>query len=57
MEERGEKALRSFYDDFRRALLMHRKGRLRLFFKLLFRNDESPLDLEVSVLEQLDFRV
>ena len=40
MEERGEKALRSFYDDFRRALLMHRKGRLRLFFKLLFRNDE-----------------
>ena len=57
MEERGEKALRSFYDDFRRALLMHRKGRLRLFFKLLFPNDESPLDLEVSVLEQLDFRV
>ena len=56
MEKHGEKALRNFYDDFRRALLMHRKGRLRFFSKILFPNDESPLDLEVPVLEQLDFR-
>ena len=56
MEKHGDKASRIFYDDFRRALLMHRKGRLRFFSKILFPNDESLLDLEVPVLEQLDFR-
>lgn len=56
MEKHGEKAMRDFYDDFRRALLMHRKGRLRFFSKILFPNDESPLDLGAPVLEQLDFR-
>ena len=56
-EKSDEQALRIFHDDFRRALLMHRKGRLRCFFKLMFPLEEGPLDSEVSVLEQLDFRV
>lgn len=57
MERNDEHALRVFHDDFRRALLMHRKGRLRLFCKLMFPSEESLLDSDVSLLEQLDFRV
>lgn len=35
---------------------MHRKGRLRFFSKLLFPHEHSPLDSEIPILEQLDFR-
>lgn len=57
MEKRDEPSLRIFYDDFRRALMMHRKGRLQLFSKLLFPDDESALDSDASLLENLDFRI
>lgn len=46
-----------FHDDFRRSLLMHRKGRLRCFFHLIFPNDVCPFDAEIAVLDQLDFRL
>lgn len=35
---------------------MHRKGRLRCFFKLLFPREVSPFDADIDLIEQLDFR-
>ncbi len=35
---------------------MHRKGRFRCFFKLIFPNEVSPFDADIDVFDQLDFR-
>jgi diguanylate cyclase len=56
-EKHDEQALRMFHDDFRRSLLMHRKGRLRCFFNLIFPTELSPFDSEIDILKQLDFRL
>ncbi len=56
-EKHDEQALRMFHDDFRRSLLTHRKGRLRLFFYLIFPKETSPFDAEIDILDQLDFRL
>lgn len=56
-EKHDEQALRIFHDDFRRSLLMHRKGRLRLFFNLTFPTEISPFDADIDILDQLDFRL
>lgn len=52
-----EQALRLFHDDFRRSMLMHRKGRLSCFSRLIFPSECSPCGAEVETLRQLDFRV
>lgn len=57
IEKHDEQALRMFHDDFRRSLLMHRKGRLRCFFHLIFPIEASPFDAEIDTLDQLDFRL
>jgi diguanylate cyclase len=56
-EKHDEQALRMFHDDFRRSLLMHRKGRLRFFFQLIFPTETSPFDADIEILAQLDFRL
>ncbi|MBP6007237.1 MAG: hypothetical protein KA740_06005 [Rhodoferax sp.] len=56
IEKHDEQSLRNFHDDFRRSLLMHRKGRFRCFFKLIFPNEVSPFDADIDVFDQLDFR-
>lgn len=56
-EKHDELALRMFHDDFRRSFLMHRKGRLRCFFYLIFPNEPCPFDADHDVLDQLDFRL
>lgn len=48
--------LHRFHADFRRAVMMHRKGRLNFFFRLHFPTVEGPLDESVGTLEYLDFR-
>jgi len=48
--------LQRFRNDFRRALLMHRKGRLTLFFRLHFPMAEPLFGQGKDLLEQLDFR-
>ena len=42
-QELESEALHRFHADFRRALLMHRKASLNLFFRLQFPMAESPL--------------
>lgn len=56
-EKHDEQALRMFHDDFRRSLLMHRKGRLRCFFQLIFPTEVSPFDADIEILDQFDFRL
>jgi len=48
--------LQRFRNDFRRAVLMHRKGRLTLFFRLHFPMAEPLFGEERDILAQLDFR-
>lgn len=48
--------LQRFRNDFRRAMLMHRKGRLTLFFGLHFPMAEPLFGQGRDLLEQLDFR-
>ncbi|MDR3414467.1 MAG: GGDEF domain-containing protein [Formivibrio sp.] len=48
--------LHRFRNDFRRAVMMHRKGLLNFFFRLHFPNVDGPLDESVGTLEYLDFR-
>ncbi len=48
--------LQRFRNDFRRAVLMHRKGRLTLFFRLHFPKAEPLFGEGSDLLEQLDFR-
>lgn len=48
--------LQHFRNDFRRAVLMHRKGRLSLFFRLHFPLAEPLFGEGRDILEQLDFR-
>jgi len=48
--------LQRFRNDFRRAVLMHRKGRLTLFFRLHFPMAEPLFGEGRDLLEQLDFR-
>lgn len=48
--------LQRFRNDFRRAMLMHRKVRLSLFFALLFPTAEPFFGKGKDIQEQLDFR-
>lgn len=48
--------LQRFRNDFRRAVLMHRKGRLSLFFRLHFPTAEPLFGEGRDLLEKLDFR-
>lgn len=48
--------LQRFRNDFRRAVLMHRKGRLTLFFRLHFPMEEPLFSEGRDLLAQLDFR-
>jgi hypothetical protein len=48
--------LQRFRNDFRRAMLMHRKGRLTLFFRLYFPMEEPLFGQGRDLFEQLDFR-
>jgi diguanylate cyclase (GGDEF)-like protein len=54
-EELESEALHRFLADFRRALLMHRKAALNLFFRLQFPMAEEPLYDGVCSVEDLDF--
>jgi diguanylate cyclase (GGDEF)-like protein len=48
--------LQRFRNDFRRAMLMHRKGRLSLFFGLLFPLADPLFGEGMDIQEQLDFK-
>jgi diguanylate cyclase len=48
--------LQRFHKDFRRALLMHRRGRLSLFFRLLLPMAEPLFGEKKNILDRLDFR-
>lgn len=54
-EELESEELYRFHDDFRRALLMHRKACLNLFFRLQFPLEDRSLYEGVSGLKDLDF--
>lgn len=54
-DELESEALHRFLADFRRALLMHRKAALNLFFRLQFPMAEEPLYDGVCSVEDLDF--
>ncbi len=54
-EELESETLHRFHADFRRALLMHRKAALNLFFRLQFPMAEEPLYEGVCSVEDLDF--
>ena len=53
-EELETEELHRFHDDFRRALLMHRKAALNLFFRIQFPITEGPLYEGVCSIEDLD---
>lgn len=49
---------RVFYDNFRRALLMHRKGRLEFFAELILpKMERHQENLNLDLLNKIDFRV
>ena len=48
--------LQRFQADIRRALLMHRTGRLNFFYQMQFPAAQQPFDEGEDILKQLDFR-
>lgn len=55
-EKLGGDDLQRFRNDFRRAVLIHRKGRLALFYHLRFPVAKPLFGEGIDLLEQLDFR-
>lgn len=54
---KNDRNARAFHDDFRRALLMHRKGRLGFFAKLILPDMGDQEVSDVEILNALDYRV